>query len=320
MNKYRNVLCSIVAVAVLVAVPARLTAKPNDITLHRLTTLDDCPLNEFCPDQLAFRKLMREFGYAVSPGKILPGETHGFGGGFFGMLGHITMISNDDDFWKKGTQENNPDSTLFLYQLTGQFVLVPYLLEWGFTIGYLFTTSDTTIGFNVKTSPFEGFRKKWYGWFPDIAFGFGMNRLVGDDEISMTTGTADVTLSYPFAPGGFIVLTPFVSIAFVGVVAESELIDATPNTNAFDESMCPINQGSAPGSAINCTNRSDDYNNSLKFSREWIYYLRISYGIRLIYELLHVSIYGSHGHQVMSEANDPGGTLGQFGFSLGLDF
>lgn len=300
-------------------------AKPNDLTLNRLVLPNDpitCPVGTYCEDQQAFRNLIREFGYAISPYKLLPGETHGFGGGYFGMLGHVTFISNDSEYWKNGVQEKSPPAALFLYQATAQFVFIPYFLEWGFTVGYLFTTSDTTIGFNAKISPFEGFRKKVLGAFPDIAFGFGMNRLIGDDEVSLTTGTADLTISYAFAPGGVIVLTPFVSLAFVGVVGESELVDATPEVNAFDDvdHSCPIKYGTQDHS-ISCTGGlPPDYNNSLKFTREWLYFARVTYGVRLIYELLSVSVAGSHGHQFERQNGDPSNTLGQLSFSLGLDF
>ncbi len=297
-------------------------AKPNDLTLNRLLTSEGCRPGEYCEDQQAFRNLVREFGYAVSPYKVLPGETHGFGGGYFGMLGHITFISNDKSYWENGVQEQSPPAALFLYQASAQFVFIPYFLEWGFTVGYLFTTSDTTIGFNVKVSPFEGFRKKVLGAFPDISLGFGMNRLIGDDEVSLTTGTADVTISYAFAPGGVIVLTPFVSLAFVGVVAESELVDATPQVNAFDDvdHLCPIKYGTQDGS-IRCDGGlPPDYNNSLKFTREWLYFARVTYGVRLIYELLSLSVAGSHGHQFERQTGDPNNTIGQLSFSLGLDF
>jgi hypothetical protein len=238
------------------------------------------------------------------------------------MLGHLTFIHNDSEYWENGTQEQNPPAALFLYQATAQFVFIPYFLEWGFTVGYLFTTSDTTIGFNVKTSPFEGFRKKVLGAFPDISFGFGMNRLIGDDEISLTTGSADVTISYAFAPGHVIVLTPFVSLGFVGVVGESELVDPTPDINAFDDSshLCPIKYGTEDDS-ISCQGGiSPDYNDSLKFTREWLYFVRLTYGIRLIYELMSFSVSGSHGHQFERHGGDPKNTLGQLSFSLGLDF
>jgi len=77
-------------------------AKPNDITLNRLV-LTTCPNGAtYCEDQQSFRSLMREFGYAVSPNHVLPAETLGFGGGFFGMLGHVTFISNDAYYWQQG--------------------------------------------------------------------------------------------------------------------------------------------------------------------------------------------------------------------------
>jgi len=330
MNKWITLvgLGAVLAALALPAPPA--SAKPNDLTLNRLTTTVDCPAGDYCEDQLAFRKLIREFGYAVSPYKILPAETHGFGGGFFGMLGHMTFIHNDAKYWEDGTQEQNPPAVLFLYQATAQFVFIPYFLEWGFTVGYLFTTSDTTIGFNVKTSPFEGFRKKVLGAFPDISFGFGLNRLIGDDEVSLTTGTADLTISYSFAPGGVIVLTPFVDLSFVGVVAESELVDSTPDINQFkgttaDPNTCPIHAGEqATGTGtIHCTAASgnqSDYDKNLKFTREWIYFARMTYGVRLIYELLSITVAGSHGHEFKGKSGDASNVLGQLSFSVGLDF
>ena len=327
MKKVTLTAAVIITFCALTLVDRPAQAKPNDLTLSRLTTTAGCDTGSYCEDQQAFRSLIREFGYAVSPYTLLPAETHGFGGGYFGMLGHVTFLSNDSEYWEDGVQEKSPPAALFLYQATAQFVFIPYFLEWGFTVGYLFTTSDTTIGFNVKVSPFEGFRKKVLGAFPDISFGFGMNRLIGDDEVSLTTGSADLTISYAFAPGGVIVLTPFVSLSFVGVVGESELVDATPNVNAFDDpDPCPIKYGTEAGD-IACTADPppgnyfpEDYNNSLKFTREWLYFARVTYGVRLIYELLSVSVAGSHGHQFERQKGDPSNTLGQLSFSLGLDF
>jgi len=300
-------------------------AKQNDITLNRLkkpynSTDPDCSQeNVDCPNQQAFRNLMREFGYAIAPMKLLPGETYGYGGGFFGILGHITFISNEQDYWKNGVQEMNPPAALFLFEATSQFIFIPYFLEWGFTVGYLFTTSDTTIGFNVKTSPFEGFRKGVGGAFPDISFGFGLNRLIGDDEVSLTTGTADATISYAFSPGGVVVLTPFIAVSVVGVVAESELVDSTPQINQ-GANGCPIHVGN-PTQGVSCaTGNLEDFNNNLKFTREWIYFVKMTYGFRLIYELLSITVAGSHGHQFDRNSNDPSNTLGQISFSVGLDF
>jgi hypothetical protein len=339
MNKSKFLLAfSFAAAALALAAPA-LQAKPNDLTLNRLVTDEhgdpittDCSRETCVPNQQEFRNLMREFGYAIAPMKLLPAETHGFGGGSFGILGHVTFISSDQDYWKNGVQEKSPPGALFLFQASSQFILIPYFLEWGFTIGYLFTTSDTTIGFNVKTSPFEGFRKKALGALPDISFGFGLNRLIGDDEVSLTTGTADVGISYAFAPGGVIVLTPFIDISFVGVVAESELVDSTPfikqstgqdysvSDNPPVTNTCPIHAG---GNGVQCapgTGNTLDFNNNLKFTREWMYFVRVTYGVRLIYELLSITVAGSHGHQFSREDNDPSNTIGQLSFSVGLDF
>ncbi|MCM8789385.1 MAG: hypothetical protein NC907_06320, partial [Candidatus Omnitrophica bacterium] len=175
--KRLNLLYSFLLFVLLLFSPLnKLNAKPNDITLNRLvydssnpqTRPTDCSLQGVnCePNQQEFRNLMREFGYAISPMKLLPAETYGFGGGYFGVMGHITFISNDENYWEYGVQEKNPPKALFLFQATSQFIFIPYFLEWGFTVGYLFTTSDSTIGFNVKLSPFEGFRKKALGALP----------------------------------------------------------------------------------------------------------------------------------------------------------
>lgn len=296
--------------------PVTLSAKPNDLTLNRLCFEP----GQGCPDaQQRFRNLMREFGYAISPNNILPAETEGFGGGFFGVLGHLTFISNEEDYWREGVEEKGPDEVLFLYQVTSQFVFIPFFLEWGFTVGYLFTTSDTTIGFNVKLSPFEGFRKGALGALPDISFSFAMNRLIGDDEVSLTTGTAGVTISYAFAPGGVIVLTPFASLQFVGIAAESELVDLTPEINSYKQAGCPIHAGREGEFA--CRGDLSDYDMSMqKYEREWIYFVRVVYGIRLIYELLSISVQGSHGHQFVRNKGDPSSALGQLSFAVGLDF
>ena len=103
---------------------------------------------------------------------------------------------------------------------------------------------------------------------------------------------------------------------------ESELVDATPEVNAFDDvdHSCPIKYGTQDHT-ISCTGGlPPDYNNSLKFTREWLYFARVTYGVRLIYELLSVSVAGSHGHQFERKSGDPSNTLGQLSFSLGLDF
>jgi len=197
------------------------------------------------PDNRAFKRLINQYAFALAPTAMHSARTTGFGGFHLSIEANYTTISNDEDYWRKGTQgtrdaitneasiENtSPPGVLQLYSLK-------FRKGFGFgfevtgAVGFMPQTSIVSGGADVRISLLEGFRKGIGGILPDIAVGSGVRTITGTPQFQLTTMGLDGQISKPFPLGDSSVLMPWVGYQYLFIWGDSGLIDLTPGTDAI---------------------------------------------------------------------------------------
>jgi hypothetical protein len=105
---------------------------------------------------------------------------------------------------------------------------------------------------------------------PDIAFRGAVQTLVGDQEFNATVATVDVSISNSIILGDAFELTPITGGQIAWTWADSELVDLTPGTNAFqqcnpDPATPSVNPAGMIGMGGQCRGSGNDYNNNAVF-------------------------------------------------------
>lgn len=300
-------------------------ANPMDITLSRFVTNSDCglgtPASPYCgdvADHESFRDLSRELGFAMAPFVLSPPETLGYSGFYMGLAGQVTLINKDEDYWINGTEEMKPHGALFLSAVQVRKGL-PASFELGTTLGYMAATEQVVVGLDIKFSPFEGFRKGVGAAFPDMALRAGVNQLLGEDELNLTTVGLDAALSYPITILQQATLTPYVAYQYMWIFVDAEVVDGTPDRNFSAECGEPLNNDCVhpDGTHGDVT----DSNNMIDFGRQIVNTSRLIFGIRFIYEYLAFTAQYSFGvpHQKI-EFDEDEPIVHQIAFGVGADF
>ncbi|MBW2261018.1 MAG: hypothetical protein JRG91_03515 [Deltaproteobacteria bacterium] len=299
-------------------------ANPMDITLSRFVTQecgDGTATSPYCgdvADHEAFRDLSRELGFAMAPFVLSPPETLGYSGFHFGLAGQITIINKDEDYWINGTEEKKPHGALFLSAIQVRKGL-PAGFELGTTLGYMASTEQVALGLDVKFSPFEGFRRGAGGAFPDMALRAGVNQLIGEDELNITTVGLDASLSYPITILQQATLTPYVAYQYMWIIIDAEVVDGTPDRNFTAECGEPLMNDCSHGDGT--YGDVTDSNNMIDFGRQIVNTSRLIFGLRFIYEYLAFTAQYSFGvpHQKIEFDNDEP-VVHQIAFGIGADF
>ncbi|MCS6798088.1 MAG: hypothetical protein NZ898_06115 [Myxococcota bacterium] len=241
----------------------------------------------FCPDDEAWARLMAELGFASAPPVLTGARTAGYGGFRVAIEGWVTGIDSGSRHWRLGT-EGDPNagsesdrgspginrfpSSALVWTRTSIRKGFPLGFELGTSLGHLLDTSLWSWGLEVKWSPFEGFRRG-IGVIPDLAVRGMVQTVTGDPEFNLTVPSFDVTLSKPFTVMGVGRITPILALQWAFIFADSELVDLTPDVDAWDECR------PEPGTSGTCTRdpRTDplpdgrvpgeDYNNNAVFAQ-----------------------------------------------------
>jgi hypothetical protein len=300
-------------------------ANPMDITLSRFIQEDyrggNCgegtATSPWCGDVLdvdAFRNISRELGFAMSPFILSPPETLGYAGFYTGLAGQVTIIHSDEEYWEIGTEEMKPQSALFLTAVQARKGL-PASFELGTTLGYMASTEQVVLGLDIKFSVFEGFRKKVGGGFPDMAIRAGVNQLIGEDELNLTTVGLDAAISWPITIMQQSTLTPFAGYQHIWIIADSEVVDGTPDRNFVTECGDPLLNDCGSGDVT-------DSNNMLDFPRMTIQMSRLMFGMRFIYEYFALTVQYSVGIPIQPRDKDDLGAeaMHQISFGVGADY
>ena len=226
-----------------------------------------------CPDDGQWRSLATEFTGALIPPMLTPARTRGPRSFYVGVDTSITGISASSRFWHRGTEGQNAGATENL-QVDGALAWTrltvrkafPFGFELGTTIGYLVNTSYWALGAEIRWSILEGWLSR--DWLvPDIAFRGAVQTLVGDQEFNATVATVDVSISNSIILGDAFELTPITGGQIAWTWADSELVDLTPGTNAFQQCQPSSATPTMPGDPACAPGHSGaDYNNNAVFA------------------------------------------------------
>ncbi len=259
---------------------------PMDFALERLVTPETASCQDpdgtgeefFCaPDQIAFKKLMHQYGMAIAPNGAFPAKTTGYAG--FEILAELTVtgIDSSSNAIQRGTQgsvdptterapsENaQPASALPLYALRVRKGF-GFGFELGGTFGLLGDTSLVTGGADLRFAALEGFRDGVLGYFPDVAVTGSVRTITGTSQVELTVAGAEATFSKPFSIARTGELTPWLGYQYLWTFGNSGVVDLSPRR-------------SAPGS-------NDFYNNRF-FDAVSLQKHRLNLGVSYKYEIL----------------------------------
>ncbi len=251
-------------------------AAPNDIHLLGLTD----PGGQ--PDNVAFRDLTTELGFVMTPTHINPAETTGQAGFDFAIDTSLHVISFWEEQWDRGRKgtglDNQPPvvptmETLAVRGRKGFVLPVPLTSEVEMGAMWILESGLVAISAKGKVALNEGIL-----WLPDIALDAGITRLVGSDDLDLTTATVGGAVSKGFAIFGDFEVVPFFAYESIFIDARTRLVDADPtNTsdvgNTFTFQPVAMAQVVAPSQEA-CTS---DVLNCVALNR----YDRVSAGVRV---------------------------------------
>ncbi|MCA9668294.1 MAG: hypothetical protein KC503_22030 [Myxococcales bacterium] len=222
------------------------------------------------PDNAAFRSLMSELGVLFAPNVLAPAETFGWGGFTFAVEFGFTTLnpkknstnvvpdgngerSREGRYWRAAESvpdnafegsgnnialiENNlpqaiaPTVTLMLRK--GLWLPVPSF-ELGIGVRHLIGSRMWSGIAQAKISLHEG-----YQGLPLPAFSIrGMgSRVFNTPGFNLTMAGLDFSISKHFGIASTFNLMPYVGYQLIWIIADSSVIDATPNVDGFGESL-----------------------------------------------------------------------------------
>lgn len=257
----------------------------------------DCPITtglgsarRYCADNDAWRRLATDFAGALIPPLLTPARTRGPRAFYIGMEVFFTPIVPGSDHWRRGTEgpgtttsmgENRfVDSVLAWTRLELRKAL-PFGFELGTSLGFLPNSSYWTLGLEIRWAVLEGWLSDDW-WVPDLAVRGAVQTLLGDPEFNTTVAALDVTLSNSVVVADELEISPYLAGQLSWTFADTELVDLTPETNAF--ATCQPE----PGSTIpTCRGggTGDDYNNNVVFDSIRTMRARMIFGLQARYEV-----------------------------------
>jgi hypothetical protein len=235
-----------IAAALLLLAPATASAGDNDLVLHRLAVLQTdgagAPTG-VVGQNLEFRALVSELGVVLAPRLLAPSDTLGFAGFQFSADVGYTSVSSDESWWR--ALESSPDPgamdgvnhgngtmpTMGVFVRKGMWFPVPSV-ELGAGFVHLMDSSMWTAQTYAKIGLHEGYHDLPV---PSVAVRGGASRLMGSNQLDMTVASLDVSVSKQLGIGGTWSFSPYGGWNALFIVPRSEVLDATPNVDSFDD-------------------------------------------------------------------------------------
>ena len=276
------------------------------------------------PDNVAFARLINQYGAALAPTAMHSARTTGYGGFHLSIEGAYTGIDNNADYWVRGTQgakdpnggfsdrNVSPASMLQVYSLRIRKGF-PLGIEIAGQIGFLAQTNIVSGGADIRWSLLEGFRKGALGILPDLAVGSGVRTITGTPQFNLTIASFDFQISKTLPIADSSIITPYVGYQQLWIFGDSGLVDVTPNTDPLGQCgytgpNVPGNPdpskaktgGAFDGQPVCGANGSPlDFNNTLVFQKVRIARARFLIGLNYRYEYLWL------GGQFMTDIGNP---------------
>lgn len=278
--------------------PTSARAQRMDLALSRLRIeggTPDCS-STYCADDRAWASLATQLSGALIPPLLGPARTRGPRSFYLGVETMLTGIEASQGYWQLGTEgDGGPmgdrnravDSVLAWTRLSIRKPL-PFGFELGTSAGYLVNTSYLTLGLEVRWALLEGWTGR-DGWVPDFAVRAAVQTLVGDAQFNTTVIALDATLSNSIVLGDAFELSPYVAGQLNWVFADTELVDLTPNVDAWR--LCdPLPPDASSGSRVNCQGDPSDFNNNTVFQSLRTMRPRLVMGAQARYELFTLNL------------------------------
>ena len=265
------------------------------------------------PDNVAFRNMVSELGFAIAPNAFHPARTTGLGGVALTLEASFTKINSDalsratdgttTNYWQKGTEGTrnvntkssanlnlSPDSLIQIYSLKARKGL-PYGLELTGSLGYVSNTTLWVGGADLRWSLLEGFRTGALGIVPDFSIGGGVRTLTGTSKFNLTTVGIDAQVSKPITLADSAVITPYLGYQRLIILGDSLIVDGTPNVDALQQCgyAGPDAQTGSPTCRHKLSNGADanaDFNNNFTFEKVRTHRHRGIFGVNYRYEIL----------------------------------
>ena len=175
-----------------------------------------------------FRSLASELGVLMAPKPVDPADSLGLSGFAVSADVSLNTLSSSKPFWTNATR-GDPSKMAPTIQVMGRKGLWPGI-EIGAGATHLFNSRMWTISGYGKVALHEGFH---HLPIPSIALRGMFSRLVGSEDMNMTTAAVDVSISHVFGVGKTVNLTPYVGYQALMIFARSGVLDATPTTDEY---------------------------------------------------------------------------------------
>ena len=265
------------------------------------------------PDNLAFRNMIAELGFAIAPTAFYPARTTGIGGFQVSFEASYTRINADRSvlsadgsrtrYWHEGTRgpqdpntrqrsvvNTSPDALLQIYAIKARKGL-PFGFEIAGSFGYVANTTLWVGGGDLRWSLLEGFRTGALGYLPDVSLGGGVRTLTGTSRFYLTTVGIDARVSKPITLADSAQLIPSLGFQRLVIFGDSSVVDATPTVDALQQCgyQGPDPQTGAPVCRNKLPNGADantDFANTFTFDKVRVHRNRGLVGLNYRYELV----------------------------------
>ena len=325
------------------------------------------------PDNAAFRALMSELGVIFAPNILNPADTQGIAGFSFNVELGWTGInpknrSKDPDiekidsnakgeyyFWRAAksvshqtfqtghVRDNEANNSRLRRELPSGFA--PHVtvmarkgfwfpvpsFEMGVGVRYLIGSRMWAPMASVKVALHEGFQ----GWpLPAFAVRGSGSRLMGTPGFNLTVAGLDFSVSKHLGIASTFNLTPYAGYQLLWIIADSEVLDATPGIDAMGQTTAVHKDNPAKWHSCNTTdcwtgNFAFDDQSNITRHRFFLGMRANFYIATLMLEYTYFAggstsdkIYRSAGANKIQELEiaDASGSQHTFSFSIGLDY
>lgn len=225
---------------------------------------------------------MSQLGASFITLPLTGARTTGSGGFALSIEASLAGVSGQSEYWQRATEGGADAATEGRNRSASEMLLgyrvrarkgLGFGLQIGSSFGHTASTGLFALGLELQWSPFEGFRTGG-GVFPDVAFRGSITTVVGDGEYNLSVPTFEVILSKPITVASGVVLTPLGGFQIGWIFADSELVDLTPDVDAYEQ--CNPDPSST---GLSCRGSRDDFNNAAVFPRIRVPRYRVFLGL-----------------------------------------
>ena len=200
-----------------------------DPVLHGLC--DPCNQGWPQPKTAVFESLSRTYGIALAPMILAPANTIGINAFEIDFSYSMAMLSDSPQQWAEAIIGQNPPSQLMTTHIGARKGL-PFSFEIDGQLGYMVNSELWTIGGGVKWSFHEAVAA-----FPiDFTIHAGGNRMIGSDQLDLSTVQLNLALGTQFGIGNLFNLAPYFTYSPLWIYWGSSTLDATPGIYDVDNS------------------------------------------------------------------------------------